>query len=1031
MAPALPLLSNPSYIYAQEDQAAQDQPQDQAGQESSSQSEDSSPEPLASSFLDEPQVSDQSDQNSPDSSTSESNNNTQPQNSDESESTDNDTENGQLTVGIVENSANAAINSDLLNPPESQSSAQLSTDQADYAPESTVKIAGSEFERDQVLIIKVTWPDGSFRASGNKVGETDQVTTDSSGDLYFEYHLTGGQPGEYKIEIIDAQGKVLATATFFDAKPTKPDQIATEPLSISSTEVSWRDKSNDEDDFHIERKLKSEPDSSFVEVGTVASITKTTTNTTYIFTDTDLACDTEYTYRVRAHRHDGSVDAFSDYTAKSDQKTLYWQTDSVFDLTPDIAVTGSTDVSILGFTMTSCKASAKIKSVKVEYTGDDKNDVSKMYLYRETGDVAGFDAGSDTLLVSANPPGGGGVEFNLNIPSDLSVGANSVTLYVVVDLSSTIGNKVDAKIKKEKIDIDPNNPSGVADNWPLEGEESMWDPEGETEITEELGSVSVTKYHDENANGVRDDGEESLDGWDINLSGDDYEGTQTTNGEGEDLSQTTFESLVPGAYLLSELTQDGWFLSNIACGDEIGDEFNVDDSNSHEIEVNAGETLYCEIGNYQNGQIVVQKTVVKPDGETEAEGDPGEFGFNIFDWDGFIDEFFSLSSGGEEIFEVRPGTYNVTEDLLENYDFVGCEAVYGDGSVGEIQENGELTIDSGDTVTVTCTNQQKVGSVSGLKFNDLNGDGILDEGEEGIEGWTIFIDANANGSLDEDETSTTTDENGNYIFEDLDPGTYTIREVLQALWAQTTENPEDITLLSGEDIEGVNFGNQEEAPPVISDQNTVNVGSAQVTFVWTTDIPATSRVIYDTVSHPGEAIPTGDVPLDKYGYAFTTGESDTGEDKTTDHTVVVCCFDQSTTYFYRTISRGSPEAQSGEKSFTTMATPPQSINPNSQGPGITTPSGPGPSGPSAPTTGGAVAGAFTQLGQVLGVTTQGDVLSEATSEATPSVTPSPSPSIDGEEEAKAFWQNWWWVILLILLSAGALWWFTKKSKDQK
>ena len=174
-----------------------------------------------------------------------------------------------------------------------------------------------------------------------------------------------------------------------------------------------------------------------------------------------------------------------------------------------------------------------------------------------------------------------------------------------------------------------------------------------------------------------------------------------------------------------------------------------------------------------------------------------------------------------------------------------------------------------------------------------------------------------------------------------------------------------------------------------------------------------------------------DDPFDKYGYAFTTGESDTNP-KVTSHTVVVCCFDQSTTYYYRVISQGSPEAQSGEKSFTTPATPPQEINPNSQGPGITTPSGPSTTTTTTTTTPGTVAGAFTQLGQVLGVGTGEEVLGEATSEATPTASPSLTPALGGPEEveeAKAFWQNWWWLILLVLLAGGGYWWFSKKSRE--
>lgn len=111
-----------------------------------------------------------------------------------------------------------------LDSPTAQESAQLnysvSTDQADYAPDSTVRISGTGYEPNQNLTIRVTWPDGSIRGSGNRLGETDSTVASADGALYFEYLLTGGQEGSYKVEILDASGKVLATTTFTDS-PTK------------------------------------------------------------------------------------------------------------------------------------------------------------------------------------------------------------------------------------------------------------------------------------------------------------------------------------------------------------------------------------------------------------------------------------------------------------------------------------------------------------------------------------------------------------------------------------------------------------------------------------------------------------------------------------------------------------------------------------------------------------------------------------------------------------------------------------------
>ena len=55
----------------------------------------------------------------------------------------------------------------------------------------------------------------------------------------------------------------------------------------------------------------------------------------------------------------------------------------------------------------------------------------------------------------------------------------------------------------------------------------------------------------------------------------------------------------------------------------------------------------------------------------------------------------------------------------------------------------------------------------GTKYNDLDGDGVRDPGEPGVDGVRIFIDTNRNGVLDAGEASTWTDANGNYALRNL------------------------------------------------------------------------------------------------------------------------------------------------------------------------------------------------------------------------------------------------------------------------
>ncbi|HXW09689.1 MAG TPA: tandem-95 repeat protein [Steroidobacteraceae bacterium] len=59
-------------------------------------------------------------------------------------------------------------------------------------------------------------------------------------------------------------------------------------------------------------------------------------------------------------------------------------------------------------------------------------------------------------------------------------------------------------------------------------------------------------------------------------------------------------------------------------------------------------------------------------------------------------------------------------------------------------------------------------AIYGTKFNDIDGDGVRDPNEPGIDGVKLFLDLNANGLLDEREPVTYTDVNGEYGFRGLE-----------------------------------------------------------------------------------------------------------------------------------------------------------------------------------------------------------------------------------------------------------------------
>ncbi len=198
-----------------------------------------------------------------------------------------------------------------------------------------------------------------------------------------------------------------------------------------------------------------------------------------------MSCDTDYSYRVRAHKH--TTGFYSDYSAKKEPTTLYLSTVDVTDLTPDTAVPGSTNVTIFSFTLNSCRSNAKIMSANIHYSGTNKNDLTNMKLWKESGTIpGGFDAGTDTLLGTATSGDASG-KYTISFP-DITIGASTRQFYVTSDIkgTATIGNTVDARILQGQIDI-TNNPDHSGgnpgeNNWPLGSELATWDPAGSTLI---------------------------------------------------------------------------------------------------------------------------------------------------------------------------------------------------------------------------------------------------------------------------------------------------------------------------------------------------------------------------------------------------------------------------------------------------------------------------------------------------------------------------------------------------------------------
>ncbi|MEM6782252.1 MAG: Ig-like domain-containing protein [Bacteroidota bacterium] len=110
-----------------------------------------------------------------------------------------------------------------------------------------------------------------------------------------------------------------------------------------------------------------------------------------------------------------------------------------------------------------------------------------------------------------------------------------------------------------------------------------------------------------------------------------------------------------------------------------------------------------------------------------------------------------------------------------------------------------------------------VGTIGDLVFFDTNGDGDQDAGEDGLEGITVFLDANDNDELDDGEERATTDASGAYDLTDVLAGTYTVKvdttTLADGFVLTTGVDPIFVELAALEDFNDADFGYRLECAP--------------------------------------------------------------------------------------------------------------------------------------------------------------------------------------------------------------------------
>ncbi|MFN3648483.1 MAG: fibronectin type III domain-containing protein [Armatimonadota bacterium] len=149
--------------------------------------------------------------------------------------------------------------------------------------------------------ISLTWRDTSANESGFRIerktgnGSFTQVATvDANVTSYLDTGLSPGTRYTYRVRAVNAAGSSAfsneASATTSSAPPPAPDRLAARALSSRRVELTWRDRSTNEESFEVERRLEN---------GTFQRVAVLPPNTTR-YEDQGLEPETVYFYRVRA-----------------------------------------------------------------------------------------------------------------------------------------------------------------------------------------------------------------------------------------------------------------------------------------------------------------------------------------------------------------------------------------------------------------------------------------------------------------------------------------------------------------------------------------------------------------------------------------------------------------------------------------------------------------------------------------------------------------------------------------------------------
>ncbi len=272
-------------------------------------------------------------------------------------------------------------------------------------------------------------------------------------------------------------------------------------------------------------------------------------------------------------------------------------------------------------------------------------------------------------------------------------------------------------------------------------------------------AISGTVFNDINHNGLKDSSETGLAGWTIELHSDTGVTTTVTDSNG----YYSFGNLPTGWYTVYEQLQGGWAQVYPSSGD--WSFYLVTDT-------------VANYGNLQAPPSRVYGTLFNDldDNGIRGPSEPGLAGWAV------------TIAGTINGFDTT-----VVTDSAGNYSAAGVPAGYC--TVWLTDKSGWFTSLPGSArwsfLLAGLDTEADFGAwlpppnkIWGVKFEDKNKNGVRDAGEGGLQGWTIEL-RRYSGTRVVFDTTTVTDDNGMYKFENLIYGDYGVFEQAESGWTTT------------------------------------------------------------------------------------------------------------------------------------------------------------------------------------------------------------------------------------------------------